>query len=88
MSDTQPRASLYFEPELNKKIDAECQRTGLSKNKLLVKIIKEYFEGNVYFVSDLIPEYQVILKEKDEDKKIKMILGELKALRGEIENLN
>lgn len=43
MSKTQPRASVYFPPDLNDKLDKECDKTGLSKSKLVVKLLEEYF---------------------------------------------
>lgn len=58
MAKTQPRASLYFSDSLNEKIDAECQKTKLSKNRLLSKIIEEYFERKDEMrVCESIPEY-------------------------------
>jgi hypothetical protein len=43
MVKTQPRASVTFTKEINEQLDAECERTKLSKNKLISKIIEKYF---------------------------------------------
>jgi len=67
MAKTQPRASVYLSDSLNEKVELECERTKLSKNRLILKIIEDYFDN-------LESESNVTPQPMTEDEK-EMLIG-------------
>lgn len=85
MANTQPRASVTFRKDINEKLDAECERTKLSKNKLISKIIEDYFnnlqsdhEEKIQSMTD--DERKMLHKHEEDMEELKHEIKEIKNI--------